>query len=98
MRETTAEGLVYPMFSEFQPTSPVRETTSLYDVIDDTYAISTHVPRAGDDDIRYFGAKITVKFQPTSPVRETTFYNSSVQIACRISTHVPRAGDDNRTI
>ena len=41
-----AETLPY---SKFQPTSPVRETTAEDAGVPAVKAISTHVPRAGDD-------------------------------------------------
>ncbi len=86
------------IYERFQPTSPVRETTGRPQSQRQNQYISTHVPRAGDDDLFAVYEITATGFQPTSPVRETTFYNSSDQIACRISTHVPRAGDDFKAI
>ena len=34
--------------------------------------ISTHVPRAGDDERQFVIDRLNIAFQPTSPVRETT--------------------------
>ena len=102
----------------FQPTSPVRETTSSNQPPGPgpryfnprppcgrrlvragasltQKTISTHVPRAGDDDAVLPSFDRPDLFQPTSPVRETTAMTAAPHTGQAISTHVPRAGDDH---
>ena len=74
VRETTVRIGQRTPASLFQPTSPVRETTLREALEDDTVQISTHVPRAGDDELIAVMAGVQLAFQPTSPVRETTVY------------------------
>ena len=59
---------------QFQPTSPVRETTTITAAPHTGQAISTHVPRAGDDVATSKRRIYMAGFQPTSPVRETTCF------------------------
>ena len=63
----------------FQPTSPVRETTSDIPCLTTSAIISTHVPRAGDDGGLLQLRRRLALFQPTSPVRETTADNRDQQ-------------------
>ena len=81
---------------KFQPTSPVRETTTWLFFSADVAAISTHVPRAGDDQEVRITVLAMYLFQPTSPVRETTHSRGQYSALAQISTHVPRAGDDGQ--
>ena len=82
--------------NEFQPTSPVRETTPGFEDNRQHRPISTHVPRAGDDvmcrEVRH-GKNISThvpRAGDDDPGRDLSG-------AGAISTHVPRAGDDRRS-
>ncbi len=77
----------------FQPTSPVRETTSscgklsgpmIFQPTSPVRETTRSAPPSGGEDV----------FQPTSPVRETTTEVKDGLLLIGISTHVPRAGDD----
>ena len=74
VRETTVRIGQRTPASLFQPTSPVRETTLREALECKANKISTHVPRAGDDELIAVMAGVQLAFQPTSPVRETTVY------------------------
>ena len=72
VRETTFGECSLAREFTFQPTSPVRETTVNLFVCNGLDLISTHVPRAGDDEDQSPPSDKGPLFQPTSPVRETT--------------------------
>ena len=73
----------------FQPTSPVRETTQRATLTAKLDAISTHVPRAGDDGDQLFQHPSNLRFQPTSPVRETTYNLANELISKRFQPTSP---------
>ena len=82
------------MSTHFNPRPPCGRRHGAFAWIAFCAVISTHVPRAGDDETPDIPYREGGRFQPTSPVRETTPGERAPRIAIHISTHVPRAGDD----
>ncbi len=79
----------------FQPTSPVRETTWPARQLCIRPPISTHVPRAGDDQILDVLSQIIGHFNPRPPCGRRPGRGGGRKPDRQISTHVPRAGDDH---
>ena len=67
VRETTQKIADVHFVSEFQPTSPVRETTNCSVSRSACTAISTHVPRAGDDAALHKILMQVADFNPRPP-------------------------------
>ena len=79
----------------FLSTSPVWGTTPELTIHTSTRDISIHVPRVGDDLLRYVRKQGMSIFLSTSPVWGTTFGRHSKRVVMhQISIHVPRVGDD----
>ena len=94
VRETTDILMLRRLPLKFQPTSPVRETTVCRrSVCNQVIAISTHVPRAGDDRQSPHRLDTTTYFNPRPPCGRR-HRDAQAQWSLVISTHVPRAGDD----
>ena len=80
--------------ADFNPRPPCGRRPTMSSTILGITAISTHVPRAGDDRRSSPSFRRPQTFQPTTPVRETTMPGHAGRPIVAISTHVPRAGDD----
>ena len=92
-------GRRYPIAAQantmyFNPRPPCGGRLRIYTSSIYIRGISTHVPRAGDDNLSINKTSDKRTFQPTSPVRGTTKRSWYFRQKPRISTHVPRAGDD----
>ena len=93
-----ALGYVVQMCKVFQPTSPVRETTTCGSPARPVQLISTHVPRAGDDPRTGERNGDGTDFNPRPPCGRRPSSAYSDDRSAPISTHVPRAGDDEWTL